>query len=278
MPHTEMIHIRRFGRSHPERGIRLRKFYYQTFQRVGYLLNKIDTKGILLRVFIPTSILSVTYLVLGYFFTIPHLLLFCILGTIVLVPIELGIILHASEKEYGAYSFKSALAGQEKAAVWKILTIAFVFFGIAGLLSALIAPIENMIFAEMRSTVLRYLPIGFDWTNYEYLQSFSKPILILLCVYYVFFNVLLGPITEELFFRGYLTSHYEKQNSFTPIVIAILFSLYHFWLPFNNVFRILAFAPVAYISYKEKNLLISMCFHCLCNLFSVIGFILAVWG
>lgn len=39
------------------------------------------------------------------------------------------------------------------------------------------------------------------------------------------FNVLIGPITEELFFRGYLTSHYKKQSSLTPIIIGVLFSL-----------------------------------------------------
>ena len=81
---------------------------------------------------------------------------------------------------------------------------------------------------------------------------------------------------EELFFRGYLTSHFRIQNGFTPILIAILFSLYHFWLPFNNIFRILVFAPVTYVAYKKKNIYISMCFHCMCNLFSVIGFVLEV--
>ena len=150
------------------------------------------------------------------------------------------------------------------------------FFGITGLLYAFIAPVENQFLIEIRSNVLHNLPTGFDWTNYEYIKSFSKPILILTCAYYGIFNVFVGPITEELFFRGYLTSHYKKQNWFTPILIAVLFSLYHFWLPFNNIFRILAFAPVAYVAYKKKNLYIAMCFHCLCNLFSVVSFILAV--
>ena len=138
------------------------------------------------------------------------------------------------------------------------MIIAFVFFKIAGLLSAIIAPIENQVFAEIRSEVLNSLPRGFDWTDYDYLKTFSNPILIITCAYYGIFNVLIAPITEELFFRGYLTSHYEKQNPSTPIMIAILFSLYHFWLPFNNVFRILAFAPVAYAAYKKKNLYISI--------------------
>lgn len=160
--------------------------------------------------------------------------------------------------------------------MYKIVLIASVFFGVAGLLSAFIAPLENQIFAQMRTALLNRLPIGFDWTNYEYIKSFSKPTLILTCVYYGIFNVLIGPITEELFFRGYLTSHYKKQGLFTPILITVLFSLYHFWLPFHNAFRILAFAPVAYVAYKKKNMYISIWFHCLCNLFSVAGFVLLV--
>lgn len=239
-------------------------------------MNKIDTRGLLIRIFIPTIVLCLSYLILGHFCNMPYILLFCILGTVTLFPIELGMILWASKKEYGTYSLKSALEGQEKLPKWKILLSAFVFFGIAGLLSAFVAPIEYRVFAEIRATVLHRLPIGFDWTNYEYLKSFSKPMLIFTCVYYGVFNVLIGPITEELFFRGYLTSHYKRQSSFTPILIAVLFSLYHFWLPFNNVFRILAFAPVAYVAYKKKNIYISICFHCICNLFSVVSFMLEV--
>lgn len=241
-------------------------------------MNRIDTKGLLLRIFIPTIVLSMSYLILGHFCNIPYILLFCILGTVILLPMELGMIISASKKEYGTYSLKSALEGQEQLALWKIVLIAFAFFGIAGLLSAFVAPIENHIFSVARSNLLSNLPIGFDWTDYEYLNFFSKPIIIFTCVYYGIFNALIAPITEELFFRGYLTSHYKKQSSFTPILIAVLFSLYHFWLPFNNVFRILAFAPVAYVAYKKKNIYISICFHCLCNLFSVVSFVLEVMG
>ena len=241
-------------------------------------MNKIDTKGLLIRIFIPTIVLSWSYLILGHFCNIPYILLFCILGTVILVPMELGMIMSASKKEYGTYSLKSAFEGQEKLALWKIVLIAFIFFGIAGLLSVFVAPIENEFFAEMRTDVLNKLPIGFDWTNYEYIKSFSQPILVVTCIYYCIFNVILGPVTEELFFRGYLTTHYKIQNAFTPILIAILFSLYHFWLPFNNIFRILVFAPVAYVAYKKKNIYISIGNHCLCNLISCISFVLEIMG
>lgn len=239
-------------------------------------MERLDTKGILLRIFAPTSVFSLAYLITGYFSRVPLLLLFCILGTVILVPMELGIILRASKKEYGTYSLKSAFSGQNRLPFWRVLVTALALFAVAGLLSAFIAPLENQIFSAARAFLLGKLPAGFDWTDYARIKAFPKPILILTCVYYCFFNVLLGPVTEELFFRGYLTSHWERQSRYTPILITVLFSLYHFWLPFNNIFRILAFAPAAYMAYREKNLYISIFFHCFCNLFSSVGFALAV--
>ena len=237
-----------------------------------------NLKEVIMKVLEPALIVSISYLVLGHFCKMPHLLLFCFLGSILLVPIELDMIFRAGKKEYGGYSLKSALAGQQKMSVWKIVGIAFCFFGFAGLTSAIVAPMEAGIFENIRTSLLNNLPRGFDWTDFEYLKTFSRPVLIFTCVYYGFFNVLVGPITEELFFRGYLTSHYEKQNAFTPMLIAILFSLYHFWLPFSNIFRIITFLPVSYVTYKKKNIYIFMCFHCMCNLLSTINFARAVLG
>lgn len=239
-------------------------------------MNQVDTKGLLLKIFVPTTILTLSYLLVGQFVNIPNILLFCILATVVLIPSQLGMILSVSKKEYGMYSLKSALKEQEKLAIWKIILIAFIFFGIAGLLSVFVAPIENQILAPVRTALLGVLPTGFDWTNYEYVKSFSHSTRVVTCVYYCIFNIIVGPVTEELFFRGYLTSHYKKQNSFTPILIAILFSIYHFWLPFNNIFRVLAFAPIAYVAYKKKNIYISIGSHCLCNLFTSLSFVLEI--
>ncbi len=239
-------------------------------------MNQLTIKKTILYILIPTTVLSLSYLIVGHFCQMPFLLLFCLLGTVTLVPIELGFILFASKKEYGSYSLKSAMSGQGKVSVWKTLLIAFLFFSLAGLLSVFVAPLENKLLEPVRQAVLSRLPVGFDWQNIEYVKSFSKPVIVITCIYYGIFNVILGPLTEELFFRGYLTSHFCIQKWFTPILIAILFSLYHFWLPFNNIFRILVFAPVTYVAYKKKNIYISMCFHCMCNLFSVIGFVLEV--
>ena len=87
-------------------------------------MDKIDAKGLILRIFAPAIVLSSSYLILGHFCNLPYILLFCILGTVILVPMEIGIILSASKKENGAYSLKSAFVGQDKLPLWKILIIA----------------------------------------------------------------------------------------------------------------------------------------------------------
>lgn len=78
-----------------------------------------------LRIFTPAIVLSLSYLLFVNFCNIPQILLFCILGTVILVPMELSIILSSSKRENGVYSLKSAFVGQEKPPLWKILIIAF---------------------------------------------------------------------------------------------------------------------------------------------------------
>ena len=240
-------------------------------------MKKINLPRLLFRVFLPTVVLSSLYLLIGWFcHAIPHILLFCLIALFTMVPIELGFILYDSKKECGQYSFKSAFAGQEKIPLWQIILYAAFFFGAAGLASAFIQPAELQLLGGVRNHLLSLLPVGFDWNDMEYLKSFPRATLVATCVFYGIFNVLIAPITEEFFFRGYLTSHYEKRNVGTPTLIAVLFSLYHLWLPFNNVFRIVIFVPLAIAVFKKKNISISILFHCLCNLFSVISFCTAI--
>lgn len=228
-------------------------------------------------VFVLTGLYNVLYLITGIMMPqLPSLLIFCILGGMFLLPIEWFLILRQSKKDYGKYSLKAALIGQEKLPVLKVLFYGLVLFGIAGFFSITIQPLENLLLSVFREKLLSLLPMGFDWNNIEYIKSFPEDIILVTCVVYFLFNVLIGPVTEEFFFRGYLTAYNSKFGKWAPVIITIIFSLYHLWLPFHNIFRILIFLPMAYISYRKKNLYISMAAHIFCNLFTTISFIIAV--
>jgi membrane protease YdiL (CAAX protease family) len=228
-------------------------------------------------VFGTTGLFTVLYLIAGILLPqIPTLLIFCILGMLFLLPVEWFLMLRQSKKDYGNYSLKSSLTREEKPHTIKTLFYAFLLFCIAGIFSFTILPLENILTFSLREKFLSLLPIGFDWTNTDYIKSFSDNIKIVTCAVYFIFNVFLGPITEEFFFRGYLTAYNNRYGKWTPVIITIIFSLYHFWLPFQNIFRIFAFLPMAYLSFRKKNLYICMISHIMCNLFSTISFIITV--
>ena len=241
------------------------------------LQKEMSLPKIFLMIFIPTSILTIVYMITGGLKQpIPSLLLFYICAAFILFPIELGVVINASKKEYGSYSLKSAFANYDKMSWWKIFLYGIFLFGFAGIMSVTVAPLENHLLAPISSKFTQNIPAYFDWNNIEYFKQFSKDILLITFAGYFLLNVIVGPITEELFFRGFLTSKISRYGNFAPLIITILFSLYHFWLPFNNLFRISAFFPAALIAWRKKNIVISIVFHCLCNLISTVSLIVSV--
>lgn len=241
--------------------------------------NNISLKKLFGLIFIPTSLLMIAYVIVGSLQqTIPSILLFFLLAILILFPIELGVVLYSSKKEYGSYSLKSAFQDYEKMSWWKILLYGVVLFGFAGLMTVTIAPLEQILTAPIADRLANIMPTYFDWYNMEFLKGYSNNILMITVVVLFLMNVIVGPIIEELFFRGYLTSKISRYGKWAPLIVTILFSIYHFWLPFNNLFRIAIFFPAAYIAWKKKNIYITMAFHIFSNLFSTISIIIAIYS
>jgi uncharacterized protein len=225
---------------------------------------------VLLLIFVPTSVLMLLYIPAAHLLrdTLPSLLVFFLLAVLVLFPFQLFVVISASRKEYGRYSLESAFSPFHKLSAWKILLYGSVVWGFAGLMTILFAPLEAMLFAPITQQLSPLIPPYYDWANLDYLQHYSRNVLLFTGISYLFLNGFFGPIVEELFFRGYLTAKIRRYGKYAPLLITVLFSLYHFWLPFNNLFRILVFFPAAYLAWKKKNIHIAIVFHCLSNLVS----------
>lgn len=237
--------------------------------------NEFPVIKVILLIFIPTTILTAAYVLLGYVQNaIPSLLLFYILALLILFPTELAIVLRASKKEFGRYSFKSAFVNQGKAEWKKTLILGLLLFGFAGIMFLTVGPLERSITAKLTAAI----PAYFNWADISYLRQYPKGILLLTSVVYLLLNVIVGPIVEELYFRGYLTSKVSRLGKGAPVLITVLFSLYHLWLPFQNLFRISVFFPAAYLAWKEKNIYISITFHCISNLFSSVSLLVALYS
>lgn len=230
-------------------------------------------------IFIPTIILMSFYIIIGiYWQKIPSIALFYVLTMVILFPIELGIIMRTSKKEYGKYSLKCAFTNYNKLRRREIVFYGVILFAFAGVMSATISPIEDILVSPIVELVKPHTPDYFDWTNIQLTRSYSKGVLLFTSIVFLIMNSFVGPIIEELFFRGYLTSRLKRLEWKSAIVITILFSLYHLWQPFQNIFRILTFGVVALITYHKRNIYISITFHCLCNLWTTINFLMLWWA
>lgn len=216
--------------------------------------------------FIPSLIAMLLYVFLGKIQNkFPSILLFLICAGVILFPFELYII----------YKNKENLLNKSKIKWWQLILLTGLLFGFAGLMSIIITPLEHSLFSNVIDKINGIMPTYFSWDSSN-LVNYSNTMIIITCVLYFLLNIIIYPIIEELFFRGVLTSKLKKYGYLAPIFVTIIFSLYHFWLPFDNIFRITVFILPSILAYKYNDIRISIGFHCACNLFSTVSFILNV--
>lgn len=78
---------------------------------------------------------------------------------------------------------------------------------------------------------------------------------------------ILVPVTEELYFRGYLLPRMPKRfGRLGPAVHSLLFSIYHFDKPWLIPVRTLGILPLIYTTIHTQNVRPGIVAHCLVNL------------
>jgi len=238
---------------------------------------EISTKQLLRLVFLPSTLVLLLYLMaLNLRETIPPLLSWLLIGIFVLLPFELIVILRASKIEYGRYNLKSALIYSNPLTTRKLLIEALVYFCIAGAIATMLEGAEARI---LTSTIFKFMPDYFKLEDIiNQTTQYSSTMILLTGLFYLFANAFILPIVEELYFRGYLMPRIERYGKLAPLIITILFSLYHFWAPWSNIMRILAIFPYTNSVFKNKNVYIGILVHCAINIVSSASLLYAIYG
>jgi uncharacterized protein len=83
-------------------------------------------------------------------------------------------------------------------------------------------------------------------------------------------NGVIGPVVEELYFRGFLLPRMERLGRWAPLVNTILFSLYHFWSPWQLIARILGIGPTVFAVWWKQNIYLGMAVHSALNTIAVV--------
>ncbi len=91
----------------------------------------------------------------------------------------------------------------------------------------------------------------------------------------IFIDGIIGPVVEELFFRGYLLPRMACLKKWAPIVNGLLFGLYHFWQPHNYLAIIAIGIILSYIVWMKQNVYLGILIHCTLNILGTLGAFLA---
>ncbi|MEK4061602.1 MULTISPECIES: CPBP family intramembrane glutamic endopeptidase [unclassified Paenibacillus] len=227
-------------------------------------------KLIILHLF-PGIALSLFYIFLlkaGSLTEYPKIVTLGIAGFFSVFPIELGYLFYVAKKETGNFNIFKVLGLKSKMKVEEYVVYTLLLLTVAGILMKALQPFSNYIL----NTVFHWLP-----SEYNYVQDmslFSKNFIIIAIIVSFFFITLILPITEELYFRGFLLARMKWMGKYSVLVNLVLFAVYHFWSPWLIVSRIVAFSPLFYLVYKKDSLKLGIFVHCLANFTDVIALVM----
>ncbi|HET7143645.1 MAG TPA: CPBP family intramembrane glutamic endopeptidase [Anaerolineales bacterium] len=227
------------------------------------------SKSILLHL-LPGAIGTLVYILLAPLFLrnhYPAILALLVTAGVFIVPIELGYLLIQAKKNG---SFGKVIEYREALPLWQyfVLPLGMIVWGFlaSGALSILDLVTAKQIFG--------WLPGWFFIFDVEQFKAFPREALLITFWAGLFINGLIGPIVEELYFRGYLLPRLSRLGNWSPLINISLFSLYHFWTPWQFISRIIWLLPWGYLVQKKKNIYLMIISHCTAN---ILGWLLA-WG
>ena len=207
---------------------------------------------------------------------LPSLFALIVAIAVILIPFELGYLLVQSKKRNGSFSLKDIVLYREPIPVWQYVVHGFVIFMWMGLFFGMLAqPVDKYFIDHFFSWVPDWF---FILGPTHQLDQYSKSALLLTAIVGLVFNGVAGPVVEELYFRGYLLPRLSRLKGWAPLLNILLFSLYHFFTPWENLIRIFAITPLIYAVWWKKNIYLGMIVHCAGNLVGSIGMLALVLG
>ena len=217
---------------------------------------------------VPGALMTVAYILLAPFVQtagFPPIMALLLAIAVVLVPIEVGVVLRAGRGHpqpiRSVVPYRRPLPARDWLWLVPVLIVAaFVGFG----LSMAIEPtVINGLFGWLPDWFVR--PLDPDRVG-----DHSREAWLVTLVAYLALNGFIGPIVEELYFRGYLLPRMEWMGRWAPLVNVSLFSLYHFWSPWQILGRILGVGPTVYAVRWKENVYLGMVVHCSLNTLATI--------
>jgi membrane protease YdiL (CAAX protease family) len=192
----------------------------------------------------------------------------------VLIPFELGYLIYQARKN--GTSLGNIVLYRQPVPKGQLVLLVIALFVWALIIGTLLTPVDFFV----KENLFSWLPGGYDVTNglTRNVARFSTVALLITLVFGLIVDGIAAPVVEEMYFRGYLLPRISRLGAWAPLLNTVLFSLYHFFSPFQIVSRTLTFLPVVYAAWWKRSIYLSMTVHFLFNLTSSIFTLLLILG
>lgn len=209
-------------------------------------------------------------LLLGSIGLSPNLpILFTFVGGPAIIVAQLGFLYHKGMQLNGKYSLEGIVLYRDKPMPWW-KTIAWslpLFAWIAFAFYIVKPPVNGFFIQHYFAWMPAYL---FDDYLLNNLNHYSPTVLRGVGFLFIL-SIGFGGAVEELYFRGYLLPRMEHLGAWAPLANAILFSIYHFWSPWEFIARTLALVPWVYAVWHTRSIYLAILVHFTINIVSGIS-------
>ena len=179
---------------------------------------------------------------------------------IVIVPLELGYLLLQGRRGTGRWTLEGVVGYRQplpprQVALWAVPLVAWFVVFLVLSVGALDVRVADGLFAWYPESVREFASFEDDDATY------STWVLVVVFALALAINGVLGPVVEELYFRGHLLPRIDRLGRAAPVLNAVLFSVYHLWTPWQNPGRIVALLPWIYVVWRKRSLRLSIAVH-----------------
>lgn len=190
----------------------------------------------------------------------PQTLAYQIAVGLVGVPVMLGVMLWYARRTTGRSALGAVIGYRERPPLWvypAVLVPMLVWS--FGLLFAN-APLRDFLARDVFGWLPAYLLP--DW---EPPMPPARALLLTALVLQLLIDGIVAPITEELYFRGFLLPRLGYLGAWAPLVNTALFTVHHWWQPFNWAQIFLIMLPLVYLVWWRRSVWLSVAMHCAGN-------------
>jgi membrane protease YdiL (CAAX protease family) len=183
---------------------------------------------------------------------------------VVLAPLELGYLSYYAHRTRGTWSPLAATDYREQTP-WRRLLLTGA--GLATWMLVLVVISIAVLDEWLADSLFGWLPeaIGSMASVESSDGAMSAGALAAFAVLFVLANGIVGPITEELYFRGHLLPRIERLGRGAPVLDTALFAIYHLHSPWRWPVIFLGFLPICTAAWRRRSLWVSLVAHLIVN-------------